>query len=485
LAQWDSVSKFVHQPRPLARTFDGLAAATGTAVVAVFAGAALGFIAVVDLRLATALTVAVLVGLALILKPSLLLPTLVTAVFLEVVSLGGLGIVPLLAPIALLALVAAASRAGMEIRAGAPLVWAFAYATWAVASGLWTVSLGGTSFLLGSLAVSIVFMLSFAGLLTSERQLERVLYAFTFAALGIGAFAIAAFAFGLSENLEAGRSTGGTGDPNIFAAYQVVALPLAIVLATRVQKRWEKTVAYLAVIVVIGSVLTSVSRGGVLTLLAVTLILLAMPARSVFRSGRHKAIFATAAVVATAISLAFAAGKIIPRLEAVFSDDAAATAESRGSGRKELWATAWRSFHDRPLHGLGFGAFADVSNELIVQTPGVSFQHFELRPHGSEVHNVYLGSLAEVGVVGLSLFLGLLISTAVALRRTARRARASGNHLVMRVANALLLSLFGFAVASAFLSSETSRPLWIVVGLSLALPKLIATGGPGRTRASL
>ena len=47
----------------------------------------------------------------------------------------------------------------------------------------------------------------------------------------------------------------------------------------------------------------------------------------------------------------------------------------------------------------------------------------------------------------------------------------------MRVANALLLSLVGWAIASIFLSSETSRPLWIVVGLALALPKLVPDEG--------
>jgi putative inorganic carbon (hco3(-)) transporter len=466
------------------RTFDGRAATRAILALPVAAGAgAIGFTAAADMRLAIALTAAVVLGLVLILKPSLLLPTLVAAVYVEVVSVGGFGVVQLLAPFALLALIAAASQAGTEIRAGPPLVWAFAYAAWALASGLWTVSLGGTAFLLGSLAVSIVYMLCFAGLLDSERQLERVLYAFTFAALGIGAFAIGAFVFGWSRALEAGRSTGGVGDPNVFAAYQVVALPLAVVLAARVQTRRERIIAYLAVIAVIGSVFTSVSRGGVLALLAVSFMLLVVPARSVFRSTRHKAIFATAAVVAGTVSLTLAADRILPRLESVFRGGTIVTAESEGSGRRELWATAWRSSQDRPFYGLGFGAFADVSNELIVQTPGVSLRHFALRPHGTEVHSAYLGSLAELGVIGLSLYLGVLVSTAVALRRTARKARAVGNDFVMRVANALLVSLVGWAVASVFLSSETSRPLWIVVGLSLALPKLVgerwAQAAPG------
>jgi hypothetical protein len=50
-----------------------------------------------------------------------------------------------------------------------------------------------------------------------------------------------------------------------------------------------------------------------------------------------------------------------------------------------------------------------------------------------------------------------------------------GETFIARIANALVLSLVCWAVASLFLSSETSRPLWIVIGLSLALPKLLTS----------
>ena len=476
MPSWNALSGVSGHPGSFARTLDRVAAAAPSTAAISAAGVAiaLGGVAALDVRIAMALTAAALVGAVLMLKPSVILPVLVVGVFLEVITLGGLGLVPLIAPIAVLFLLAAASRPGMELRPAAPLFWALAYAVWALASGLWTVSLGGTTELLASLAISLVYMLCFAALLDTERQLGRVLYAFTLAAFVIGAFAIGAFALGATDDLAEGRSTGGTGDPNFFAAYQVVALPLAIVLAGRVQRRWEKILVYGAILAMIGSILTSVSRGGVLTLTALTLLLLVLPARSFFRSSRHKAVFATAAVIAAVVSLVASGGSMLQRLESVFRDDTGSTAESRGSGRLELWAAAWHSVHERPFLGLGFGAFGDVSNELIVQTPGVNFQHFELRPHGLRAHSAYIGSLAELGVIGLSLFCGLLLSTALALRRTARRARTAGSYFVMRVANALLLSLFAWSIASLFLSAETSRPLWIVVGLALALPKLIA-----------
>jgi hypothetical protein len=67
----------------------------------------------------------------------------------------------------------------------------------------------------------------------------------------------------------------------------------------------------------------------------------------------------------------------------------------------------------------------------------------------------------------------LLISTGRSLRQVASRARAADAWFISRAANALTVSLVGWAIASLFLSSETSRPLWIIVGLALALPKIL------------
>jgi O-antigen ligase len=98
-----------------------------------------------------------------------------------------------------------------------------------------------------------------------------------------------------------------------------------------------------------------------------------------------------------------------------------------------------------------------------------------LRPHGEEVHSAYIGTTAELGFPGLLLFLAILVSTARYLRRVAREAREDGAETIARISSALVLSLLGWAIASLFLSSETSRPVWIVIGLALALGKLLET----------
>jgi O-antigen ligase len=113
-----------------------------------------------------------------------------------------------------------------------------------------------------------------------------------------------------------------------------------------------------------------------------------------------------------------------------------------------------------------------VSFQLLSQTPGVNLINhvrFAVRS-GEEVHNAYLSSLAQLGPLGFVLFLGILWVTARALLDLSRRARGRGDWQIRRVSNALMISLSAFAVSSLLLSTETSRALWLVVGLSLALP---------------
>jgi hypothetical protein len=66
-----------------------------------------------------------------------------------------------------------------------------------------------------------------------------------------------------------------------------------------------------------------------------------------------------------------------------------------------------------------------------------------------------------------------MISTGATLRATARRAQAAGAHFLGRTSHALFLGLCSWAATSIFLSGETARMLWIIVGLSLALAKLV------------
>ena len=436
-----------------------------------FASAAvLGGVVSFKVSFAVLLLVAVLAGVLYLRWAYSLLVLLVAAVFLEAVSLGGLTITRLVAPAALILIVSAVGRGVASFRSGPPILWAVGYAFWAFASELWTVESGATHYLLASLVIALIYVFAFASLVESTSELVGVMYAFAVTSFFLGLFAITSF-LGLagSHTLQEGRASGGTGDANFFAAGQLIAIPIVLALTGIAVRPRVRSALYAVLAVDVASVLTTLSRGGLVALAAVLLMALVLPSRTVFRSPRQKVVAMLLIAVATGVAFKGLSGEFAPRIQALVSGK-----DAGGSGRGVLWNGAWTSVKERPLLGLGYGSFKTQANNLVLRTPGVSLSHYRLKPTGQEVHNAYLGTLAELGIPGLFLFLGVLVSTWRFLNTTAKRARALGETVIARGAGALTLSLVGWAVASIFLSSETSRPLWIIVGLSLALAKLLS-----------
>ena len=215
--------------------------------------------------------------------------------------------------------------------------------------------------------------------------------------------------------------------------------------------------------------MTTLSRGGLVTLAVLVLLVAITPARVVFRS-RVQKVLALALVAVSATLFFVATGPAFSsRVDQTFT-----TGGATGSGRLDMWKGALHSFHERPVLGLGYGTFSTVSTSLLQQTPGVDLVNFTPSPHGDLAHSAYLETLAELGLPGLVLFLGLIAATAGSLLVTARRARDAGLGFLERSSHALLFALAAWAVSALFLSLETSRPLWILIGLALVCRRLVA-----------
>jgi len=436
---------------------------------------ALALATVANAQLAFGLLILTAVGLAVALSPTAILPILIVTVFVEMISVGGVRVTRLVAPLAFLVLLAAASRRGTQLRPGAPLFWACGYALWALASGLWTLSYGGTVFLVSSLAISLVYMFAFAMVLATRRDLVRVLWTIAICSLFVSILSIFAFVgrpigpFG-STTLQEGRVQGATGDPSFFAALQLIALPLILVLANQVKSFWVRLGLYGTAVLAIGSVFSSVSRGGFLQLLVIVLLLLVLPSRRIFASPTLKAVVMLLILAGGVAFFARYQSELAPRLETILTQGQGG-ANQTASGRLVIWPAAMDAFRSRPFTGIGYGAFLETSIDRMYETKNTYLGAFKV--HKEQVHNTFLGQLAELGIPGLVLFLGLLGSTLRMLLRTAAKARRAGEMFVNQVASALFLGVIAWCVGAFFISAETSRPIWIAIGICLALPKLI------------
>lgn len=413
---------------------------------------------------------------ALIAHPDWLPVVLVASAFGEALSTGSVTFSRLAGPLAgLVMVVALPGRRRLRLPQIKVLGAVIVYSLWALASALWTVnpdggfSQGGTGYAIASLGLSFVYLLAIAMFVQSERDLRRLLVTVWAASTLTGLVSIAQYLSG------AGRTVGLAGDANFFAALQVAAVPLQAILATRVRRGSHRAVVLAGLAVTVGSVITTLSRGGLLALAAVVVMLTMQPARAFFRTPARKRAFLGVIAIGAAVLLAASYSALSARTSSLF------TSGDGGSGRENLWLAALTGWHEHPWHGLGFGAFIGQSNGLLLRTPGVDFSAYALRPGGQFVHNAYLESLVELGVVGVILFAAMLSTAAWSLRRTAHRAVAAGMPLVGAFSRALLLSLGAYAFASVFLSTETDRALWIMLGLSFALPRVLLKEQLART----
>jgi O-antigen ligase len=406
----------------------------------------------------------------LLLRPAWLPPVLVVTVFAESLKFGGLTISRLSAPLALAVVVARLATGPFPRFPRRAVFWAVgAYVAFAFASAIWTVNVddsfreGGTGFALASLGLSLVYMASFAILVETRADLKRLGVTIWVLAVALGALAIGQYLAGYA------RAVAYSGDANFFAALQVLALPVCLVVASHVDRPKLRLVALSGVAIVVGSVLVSLSRGGLLALFAVLALIAVQPARLMFRTRATKRLALIAVFIGAGVLLWAAFADLESRSQSLFN-----TAEG-GSGRTNLWRAANTAWQRHPVRGIGYGSFPNLSNELLRQTPGVDFSAYRLRESGQVAHSAYLGTLAELGVIGLVLLLGVLAAAILTLRRTARYALARGDPVVAAAAQALYIAMLGFLLISLFLSTETDRGLWVLLGVTLALGRIAAT----------
>jgi O-antigen ligase len=420
----------------------------------------------------------------LLLRPEWLPPLLVVTVFTEQQGVHNIHISRVVAPIAAVALVVyvARQRALPRFPSRWVLIAVGAYAAWALVSLLWTEHVGsmftrdgGTAYALASLALAILYMLACATLIERWQDVRRMLIAVWLSAAVVGAIAI-------GQYLAGERSAGLNVGPNYFAAAQVIALPLGVMLATTTEDRRWRTVLLAGVAVIGFSIFAAASRGGLIALACVLILLAIQKAPTFFSSVRFKRDFLVTAVVCGAVLFpitwygvgngVFGSGPSAGGLSGHVESTGAG-----GSGRTYLWHAAFRGWEDRPIEGLGYGAFTPEANRLLLRTH-VNLNSYRLRPHGQPVHNAYLESLAELGAVGLLLFAGVLGTMYATLRRVGAEADHANDRLLATLSRALIISIAGYVLAAMFLSIETYRVLWILLGLTLALPRLTREARP-------
>ena len=204
-------------------------------------------------------------------------------------------------------------------------------------------------------------------------------------------------------------------------------------------------------------VMMTASRGAVLGLVAALLV-----APFVVGRGRRVAVtlMALAAIgCGTVYLFAFAGQETVAHL---LSDD------RTGSGRTDIWKVGWRMVEDKPLIGVGAENFGSSTIHYLLE-PGTLPRSEFIVDEQKVAHNVYLQVQAELGAVGLTLYL-LLIAFAFHSAMVAAGAFArAGQQSAEILTRGLVIALAAIHVAAIFGSTLYSKQVWLLMALCLAL----------------
>jgi len=250
----------------------------------------------------------------------------------------------------------------------------------------------------------ILIYLLMVNVLTTPRRIERINWLLVLASGYLAFRAVFDYVRGvhLVENERVQGAVGGIfKNPNDLALNMVAMLPLAIFIALRPGPLPRRAIAAWCALMMLGSIVASHSRAGTLglvTMLGVLAILLIK---------RHPGLVLGGVIVA-ALAAPMLPSSYWNRIASI-TDSSLDETGSR-EARRQLFHESLQAFVENPITGVGAGEFKNWNPDGRQQP-------------WRESHDVLLQVAAELGVLGLALFLYLIARGALCVRESRRLLR--------------------------------------------------------------
>lgn len=260
------------------------------------------------------------------------------------------------------------------------------------------------------------------------------------------------------------------GNNNDFALALVVVFPFAFFLMLYGTSFLAKSSLVGCMLTFTAGIVITLSRGGQLGLLAV---LGAIGIRS-----RRKAPFVVTLVCLGILVGAFAPSAFWRRMESIGEFDRDLQAQSR----LYTWWAALNIAGNNPLFGVGPGNFRNVYGRQFADNRPAG-----VNPEWLTAHSVYFQLLAELGSLGLAIFIAMVL---INLRTCNRIVKLNGagqlvgrdGELLAAAAAACSASLVGFLVSGTFLSAGYYPHFWYLTAFVVIVESLALQAAPVRTQ---
>ncbi len=336
----------------------------------------------------------------------------------------------------------------------------------------------------GVLAVNVIAVQT-----TDHRRMAFLVYALLLAAVlvcGLGLIGLGGAAGALAA--------GPLHDHQLFGAFMILPLLLSLALSFGGSTPSQRLAGQTSLLLCLTGAWEAQDRSAWLGLAASLLVFAVLAVwvkpRSVteqFASGRRAAVFVPALLVAAAalgvIWLSPDRDKALARLESV-AQAPASRFDSR-VWREQVWAGTRQMIAQKPLWGWGIGSFP-VTHQPFTGTGQRAGEVYVDGPHiDDEAHNSYLQLWAEMGGVGLALWLAALGAFLVGGVRALIRypARSPAQWVLVGCLSAIVGQMVDAFANPAWQFGQVALPLWLMLGLTAALTRPSETAHRHRSAA--
>jgi O-antigen ligase len=325
-----------------------------------------------------------------------------------------------------------------------------AFVLWSAASAAWAADPSVTTSNAFRLALDVVLCFVMYSAVKDRQDLLVLVWAFL-----VGSFLISIVAIG-SARSQGGRLTGGTLDPNYLAAALACSIVLGAFLLPSTSG-WSRALLFFFIGTDLVALFLTQSRGGLIAL-GVAMIV------SCIVAGPFRPLAISLFVVIASIGLAYFAVLAPALVRARITNISA----QGSAGRSDTWQIAYRVARHHPFGGVGLANFPIVEPRYIAANINI-LKAQEVLGTRLVVHNTYLELFAELGLVGLLLFLGILVATMAAAWRGVRLMGGTSVNTGL-IGRGLVAGMVGLLVAYIFLSGEYQKQLWLLLGLLTTIP---------------
>lgn len=355
----------------------------------------------------------------------------------EVATIGPLGSPGRIAAIAFVVAYAAPRVSRIRIAPVSAAGWA--YLGWALLSVGWALDPNRSVQELGTLVQMFALGLLVANAVMDRPGIVRPLLAAygTSAALTAVAGIAATLVFG-SGQIQRIVAYGGQ-DPNQFAA---ILLPAVVFGLFELVRGWHRPLAAFISVACLAGIVLSGSRGAWVSLAVVTAIFI-LPRFSLRQN--VGAIGFLAVLLVLLLQVPGVAAFVTTRTDLAIS--------TGGAGRTDIWSVGVEIIQSSPIAGVGFANFPIAFTADLIRAAGV----VDPTHAGSGPHNVVIGTLAELGIVGTTL-LALFLVPLLLRRGFGPDAVIVQTGLASLVVDALFLDVL-----------SNRKQVWLLIGLACGL----------------